>query len=60
VDFGALGFTIFVSFETNSKDEISENMIFFIFFFFQKKKKKKTLVGYKLVIHTFNVLNEIK
>jgi hypothetical protein len=40
VDFGALGFTIFVSFETNSEDEISQNMIFFIFFFFQKKKKK--------------------
>jgi hypothetical protein len=59
VDFGALGFTIFVSFETNSEDEISQNMIFFIFFFFQKKKKK-TLVGCKLVIHTFNVLNEIK
>ena len=54
MDFGALGFTIFMSFETNSDDEISENMIFF------KKKKKKTLVGCKLVIHTFNVLNEIK
>ncbi len=47
MDFGALGFTIFMSFETNLDDEISENMIFFIFFFFFFffNKKKKTVGG---------------